>query len=459
MTASDLPGLSARLAARLDRLPPSRFQRRVVGAMALMFFFELADLNTFSFTAPGIRKDLGVDVHQVALVTSAGFLGMFFGALAGGWLADRVGRRPAIVGSLAWYSVFSLLNAAAFDVPTLVGARLLTGVGLSALTVIAITYVAELVPAERRGRVQSIVLGFGLLGIPAVAFLARAVVPMAPWGWRLVFVFGTLGLLGIALVLRLPESPRWLVSHDRGEEAERTVERIEDEVRASVGELPEPVVNGGAAERAVTIGELFSPRYARRTAVLWVVWVFQTLGFYGFQSFVPTLLVASGFGLVHSLTFAAITTIGAVPGAFSTWFLSDRFGRKASLCAVGLATAVCGVLYGAGFNDVAIGVFGFLVGALIQAFAALLYAYTPELYPTAIRNGSSGAAYGVGRLANIAGPFIVAALFSGFGYIWVFVYIAGCWVVAALVVGIFGPDTRKLRLEQLNAAEAPDPVE
>lgn len=445
MTAPDL-------SARLDRLPPSRFERRVIGAMALVFFFELADLDSFSFAAPGIRADLGVDVHDVALVTSAGFLGMFLGASTGGWLADRFGRRPAILGALSWYSLFSLLNAATFDVPTLVAARLLTGVGLSALTVVAITYVAELVPAERRGRVQSVVLGFGLLGIPAVAFLARGVVPLAPWGWRLVFVFGALGVLGIALVLRLPESPRWLQGRGRTAEAGRTVERIESEVRDSVGELPEPVAAGGSpVERRTRLRELFSRRYARRTVVLWVVWVFQTLGFYGFMSFVPTLLVESGFGLVHSLTFSAITTVGAVPGAFCTWFLSDRVGRRGSLCAVGLITAVCGVLYGAGFNNLTIALFGFLVGALIQAFAALLYAYTPELYPTAIRNGGSGFAYGVGRLANIAGPFIVAGLFSGFGYIWVFVYIAACWVVAALAVGLFGPDTRKLRLEQINA--------
>lgn len=447
MTAPDL-------SARLDRLPSSPFQRRVIGAMALMFFFELADLNSFSFAAPGIRADLGVDVHDVALVTSAGFFGMFLGAAIGGWIADRLGRRPAIIGALIWYSVFSLLNAATFDVLTLVAARLLTGVGLAALTVIAITYVAEIVPAERRGRVQSIVLGFGLLGIPAVAFLARGVVPIAPWGWRLVFVFGALGVLGIALVLRLPESPRWLQGQGRDAEAERTVERIETEVRASAGELPEPVGTAGSGvERRVALRELFSRQYVRRTVVLWLVWIFQTLGFYGFMSFVPTLLVESGFGLVHSLTFAAITTLGAVPGAFCTWFLSDRVGRKGSLCAIGLITAVCGVLYGAGFNNVTIALFGFLVGALIQAFAALLYAYTPELYPTAIRNGGSGFAYGVGRLANMAGPFIVAALFSSLGYIWVFVYIAACWVIAAAVVGVFGPDTRKLRLEEINASD------
>ncbi|MGH3435183.1 MAG: MFS transporter [Sciscionella sp.] len=444
------------LAARLDRLPISRFHRRVMLALAFAFFFELADLDTFAFAAPGIRKYLGIDVNQIALITAAGFLGMFLGASIGGWLADRVGRRRAIVWSVIWYSIFSLLNAATYDVPTMLAARLLTGVGLSALTVIAITYLSETMPYHRRGRIQAATLGFGLIGIPAVAFLARGVVPLGSWGWRVVFLFGALGVFGLVVMSRLPESPRWLLNHGRVEDAERTLVAIEEETRGVEGELPPvpAVPEHYGKERQVGLGDLFGPRLAGRTVLLWIVWIFQTLGFYGFVSFVPTLLAAHGFSLVHSLTFSAITTVGAVPGAFFAWLLSDRFGRKHSLWAVSLIIAACGLLYGAGFTNATIALFGFLVGFFIQTFAALLYAYTPELYPTSIRNGGSGFAYGVGRLANIAGPFIVAALFGTYGYIWVFVYIAACWLIVALVVGLWGASTARRELEDLNTADA-----
>jgi len=114
--------------------------------------------------------------------------------------------------------------------------------------------------------------------------------------------------------------------------------------------------------------------------------------------------------------------------------------------------AACGLAYGTSFNAVAIVVFGFGVSFFLQMFAALLYAYTPELYPTGLRNTGSGLSYGAGRLANIAGPPIVAAIYGGAGYSWVFVYIAACWIAVALTVGLFGPATGDVALEDLEAA-------
>jgi putative MFS transporter len=194
---------------------------------------------------------------------------------------------------------------------------------------------------------------------------------------------------------------------------------------------------------------MFQRPLARRTWMLLAAWVFQTLGFYGFVSWVPTLLTDHGFDLKDSLTFSAITTIGAVPGALLAWPISDRFHRKTPIVVVSVVIAACGVAYGVSFNVAAIIVFGFLVSFFIQTFAALLYAYTPELYPTAMRNTGSGLAYGVGRLANIAGPLIVAAIYGTVGYVPVFVYIAACWIVAAIAVGVFGPRTGDVALEDL----------
>lgn len=442
------------LAGRLDNLAMGRFHRRVVFALAFIFFFEIGDINSFSFAAPGIKEHLGITVDQIAIVTSAGFAGMFIGAGAGGWLADRLGRKKALIWSIAVYSVFSLANALGYDIPTLAGARLLTGVGLSAATAIAIAYLSETMPAASRGRIQALVLALGLLGVPAAAFFARGVIPLGAWGWRLVFVFGALGVLAIFAVARLPESPRWLLGRGRTDEATAVLRTIEEgspgyvepeDVPATEATTPAP-----AEPRQVTLGDLFAPRSRRRTIMLWVAWIFQTLGFYGFMSWVPTLLSEHGFGLVDSLTYSAVTTIGAAPGAFLGWLISDRLGRKQSIWIVSLLVALCGILYGLGFNNATVAVFGFLVGFFIQTVAALLYAYTPELYPTALRSRGSGMAYGIGRLANILGPFIVAAVLNGLGYVWVFVYIALCWVLTAVVVGFFGPNTARRGLEQLN---------
>jgi putative MFS transporter len=186
--------------------------------------------------------------------------------------------------------------------------------------------------------------------------------------------------------------------------------------------------------------------------MLIVVWVFQTLGFYGFTAWVPTLLVQHGFDLTKALWFTALITLGAVPGALLAWPISDRFGRKVPIVVVAIAIAICGLAYGLTFNTVAIVIFGFCVNALVQTFAALLYAYTPELFPTEQRNSGNGLAYGTGRLANIFGSLIVAAIFGGFGYQPVFVYIAACWIVVAATVALFGPRTGMRHLENISAA-------
>lgn len=439
------------LAARLDRLPIGRFHRRVLYTLAFAFAFELGDLNTFAYAAPALREHLHFAVPDIAFVTSASFAGMFLGAAVGGRFADLVGRRRALLVSVTLFSVCSLLNATTSTVATMAAARVLTGVGLSAMTVAATTYLSETMPAARRGRMQAGVMAVGLLGIPAMSFTAAGVITTGAAGWRWVFVFGGLGLVVLPLVLRLPESPRWLLGRGRAAEAYEVVGRIEREAGAEVPPAAEPPAAAEEPRESAGYRALLTGRLGRRTLMLTVVWIFQTLGFYGFVSWVPTLLAEHGFSLVHSLTFSALTTLGAAPGALLAWPLSDRFGRKAPIAVVAVGIAVCGLAYGLTFDAVAIVVFGFCVNALIQTFAALLYAYTPELFPTGQRNSGTGLVYGLGRLSNIAGPLVVAALFTSFGYRPVFGYIAACWVVVAVTVAVFGPRTGMRDLEQLNA--------
>ncbi|MBO0874505.1 MAG: MFS transporter, partial [Pseudonocardia sp.] len=401
---------AAELGARLDRLPLGRFHRQVLYALAFGFFFELADLNTFSYAAPGLKEYQHLSVGDIGYVTSASFLGMFVGATGAGWVADRLGRRRALIFSVVWYSLFSLLNAAAWGTTTLLVARFLTGAGLSAMTVVAITYLSETMPREHRGRMQGAVLATGLVGIPVMALVAWVVVPTGPNGWRWVFLFGALGVFAVALITRLPESPRWLLGAGQAERAEAVVTQIERQASEEHGELPPVQVAAEAAQppTRIALRRLFLPPLRRRTGMLLVAWIFQTLGFYGFVSWVPTLLEAHGFPLATSLGFSALTTIGAVPGALAAWPISDRFRRRTPAVVVAVLIAICGISYGLSFNAVAIVAFGFAVSFLIQTFAALLYAYTPELYPTAVRNTGSGFAYGMGRLANIVGPLVVA---------------------------------------------------
>jgi putative MFS transporter len=131
-------------------------------------------------------------------------------------------------------------------------------------------------------------------------------------------------------------------------------------------------------------------------------------------------------------------------------FLSERWERKYSIVGVSLAIALFGLLYGYSFTPVAIVIFGFLAATMMDTFSALAFSYTPEQFPTDVRNSGTGLAYGVGRLANVINPFIVSAIFASFGYQAVFAYIAGAWVITALIALAFGMKTTGLSLETIS---------
>ena len=430
-------------AARLDRLPVSSFHRDIVWLLAYIFFFELGDLNSFAFAAPGVRQAWHLGIDTISVITSASFVGMFIGSTAGGWFSDRVGRKRALILTTTWYSGFSLLNAFAWNVPSLFATRLLTGVGLSSMTVVAMTYISEMFPARIRGSYQAWILTIGLCGIPVTAYVARFIIPLAPWGWRAVFVWGSLAILFPFFSARLEESPRWLENKGRVADAEATMERIEARVRRETGDLPPPADAPRTTPGAGGLRELIASGSLGRLMLLMSVWMCQTLGIYGFLSWVPTLLVEHGFSVVRSLEQSSAMSIGAVPGAWIASKLSDGWERKSLIGIVAVAIAVCGLSYGLSFRAVTIVIFGFLVAMGQQVFAALLYAYTPECFPTAVRNTGTGLSYGMGRLANgLVGPFIVAFLFQRYGYSTVFAYIAFCWAAVAILVTTLGPKTR-----------------
>lgn len=452
--AATISGNNPNVANRLDRLPISSVHRIVLVALAFAYFFELGDISTFSFAAPQLIKYAHMTIATVSFITSATFFGMFLGAVSGGWFADKVGRKRGLLYSIGCYTLFSLLNALAWDPVTLGITRFLTGIGLSAMTIIANTYISEFFPANARGKYQGWTMVFGLIGIPATAWVARFLVPLTVWSWRLIFVWGALGALALLFVARMYESPRWYETHGQDEKANETMQQIEQAVSAEKGPLPpasapipQPTI------QTVPFGELFQGKYLGRTVILLIAWIFQTLGFYGFQTWVPILLAQHGFSVASSLTFTSIIQIGAPIGALFAALIAERIDRKWSITLVAILIAICGLLYGLTFQPAMIIIFGFLVALFLQAFAPLLYAYSPELYPTEARASGAGLTYGVGRLANVLGPIIVGALFVSSGYLSVFIYVAGCWLLVALAIGFFGPYTNRRSLEKLSESQ------
>jgi putative MFS transporter len=436
--------------ARLDRLPSATRTHRVwAGLLCAVFLFELADLNTFAYVAPALRVHWGVDVAGIGLVTSAAFGGMFIGALIGGRITDRFGRKWVLIGSSIAYSLFSLASAFSPNLATLGVLRVLTGVGLEAMTVVGLIYVTEMFPAARRGRYQALILAVGLIGIPVMSWFARLVVPLGENGWRWVFVLGAVGLVAAAGMVRLlPESVRWLDAHGREQEAGTIVDALEREARATAGELP-PVQPLPPAPEPARLRELFTGRLRSRTLLLTLVWIFGILGFYGFNAWVPTLLVSKGYDVVESLTYTAVLSIGAVPGALLAWPIIDRWERKYAILVVEAVVAVFVIVYGFVSSVPVVLVSGFLVTLLLQMQTAFLYTYTPEVFTTRLRGVGTGFTNGIGRLAGAGGGVLVAAIYQSWGYASVFVYVAVCMLLVGLLIALFGVRTTGIRLEAI----------
>lgn len=292
-------------------------------------------------------------------------------------------------------------------------------------------------------------LALGLVGVPIAAAVSRAIIPLGPGSWRWVFVIGAAGALGAAVALRvLPESPRWQAAHSKGEQADWTVSKLEAEARAATGEeLPTPV----AEETTVTHGrvrDLITTGYGKRTLVASLLMIFAILGFYGFNSWIPTLLAERGYTVSQSLTYTLVLSVAAVPGALLAWPMVDRWERKNLLVLVATSIALLMIVFGLVPGIIGILIIGFVITLLLQTSIAIIYTYLPEIFPTQLRGLGSGTANSMGRLAGVAGSFIVAAVFSGIGFVAVFIYLAVAEIFMGCVVGVFGQKTTRRPVEE-----------
>ncbi|HEY0501520.1 MAG TPA: MFS transporter [Kutzneria sp.] len=431
----------------MNRLPITRTHRMATVAVGLGLFFDIYEIFLAGTLANVLVANFHLDKAILPAVLASTFVGMFVGAILLGRLADRIGRRRAFLVSLAVYSLFSLLGAFSVGPWTLMASRFLAGVGIGAEPAVADTYLGDLLPPKKRGLYTGIAYTLSFFGVPAVGFLAGWLVPLGPDAWRWLFVFGALGAV-IVFLLRtgLPESPRWLESVGRREEAEQIVARFEAEAGV---DLPEPVADE-APNTTASVGALLRPPYRRRTLMMAVFHLLQTFGYYGFGTLVPQVLAAKGYPIVQSLVFSAITFIGYPVGAALSLPIIERVERKHLVIASGLGMAVCGLAFGFSSSPALILTFGFLYTAVSNVFSNGFHVYQAEIFPTGLRSTAAGSTYALSRLSSAAMPFVLVPLLHATNSAVLFAVVAAAMIVVAFDVGLFGPRTTGRDLELVN---------
>jgi putative MFS transporter len=316
--------------------------------------------------------------------------------------------------------------------------------------------VSELVPKEQRGPAFAYNQFVMFTAVPVVAFLAWQLVPrtiLGLDGWRWVVIVGSIGAAIVWWIRRnLPESPRWLEHHGRTAEAEKIVADLEDRIRADGVELaaPEPVT-GETERKAGAWAEMWNATYRGRTIMLVIYNLFQTIGYYGFSSWVPTLLISQGIEVTKSLTYTFIIAIAAPIGPLIGVFFADRFERKWQIAWAAAGIAAFGLLFAQQTSAAGVIVCGLLITLCNNWMSFSFHAYQAELYPTRIRAQAVGFVYSWSRFSAIFSGFIIAFFLARYGTIGVFSFIAGAMAIVFVVIGVFGPAVTKRRLEAIAA--------
>jgi putative MFS transporter len=441
------------LEERLDAQPVGAGHRRVTLLAGLGWMFDAMDIGLLSFVMVALASEWGLSQGQVGVAISIGLFGMFVGAAASGVLADRYGRRAILILTLLVYSIATGLTALVWGYGALLVLRFITGLGLGGELPVASTLVSEVAPAKQRGRMLVLLESFWAYGWILAALIGYLVIP--EYGWRIAFLIGALpALYALVLRRRLPESPRYLLRKGRHAEAREAAATLGIEYEGTDAERQggSSVSGGGTG-----LGLLWSAPYARRTAMLWVLWFGMVFSYYGIFTWLPQILATSaGYGLVRSFEFVLLITLAQIPGYFSAAYLVERWGRKATLVTYLLGSAAAALAFGLrGLGADASGAELVLWGSLVSFFNlgawGVLYGYTPELYPTAARGSGAGWAAGIGRIGGIVGPYLVGLMLGGtFGPGAVFVVFAAVLLVIALDVLILGEETMGRTLDEIS---------
>ncbi|MEN6411546.1 MAG: MFS transporter [Veillonellales bacterium] len=443
------------LVGRMERLPFSGVHKKVFGLSAAGYLFDAYDMALLSFIMPALSKDLNLSSIQIGLVFSVSFFGMLVGALLGGTVSDYLGRLKVFKYTLLIFALGTAATGFVNSYEALLALRFITGFGLGGEQPVVFTYVSEMVPNQYRGRLNGLteaMWGFGMLVAAGISFL---LVPV--YGWRSAFFAGILPACMIWFFrLGIPESPRWYMINGRHQEAEEQLICIEKEVEAELKHpLPAPKpVEPIYVQEGNKYSILFRSIYGKRTIMLWLMWFCSLFGYWGLNTWLPTLLKQAGYSMYASIGYVFIMNLVWVPSGILGSFLSDKIGRKKPIVFYLTCAGITTLVYGwALANKLPLGVMlscGIAAVLFMAGAFAIIYAYTPENYPTEVRGTGTGTANSWGRIGGILAPTVVGVLYPMIGLYLTLAVVAAAFVLAGIAVAALGMETKGKNLEALS---------
>ena len=448
-----LPVTEQTIAARLERLPYSGWHITITAVLGVAIFFDSFDSLAIAYVLPVLVREWHIPPAHIGLLISSANFGQAVGALTFGWIAERIGRVSAARIAIGIFAVMSLACAATHSYDQLIVCRFIQGIGLGGEIPVASTYISEILRADRRGGrflTYQIIFPVGLL-MSGVA--GASVVPR--FGWQWMFILGAIpGIVALVMQRFCPESPRWLASRGRLEEADSIVTEIESVVSHHGARPLPPVPELGVQPlgRTTRWQELFESYYRSRTLLVWVIWASCYIIAYGLQGWIPTLYrEVYHLPLQQALNYAIFSPAGSLIGSLICAFLIDTTGRRYWFTAAFFLTAA-GLIW---LGTVGAGTaFGMLLGfmfcsAWLGSMNMTIFLYTAEIYPTRMRAlGVSWGSFWL-RAAATVGPLIVGFVLPRYGIKGVFLTFS-VFAVIGCIAATFMIETRRRVLEEVS---------
>ena len=444
-------------AGRLERLPWTSMHTKLLILLTLGEFFELYDWFVGGFVVVPLASYFHVPLTASIYYTVAiFFLGAFVGCILFTYIGDSMGRRTALIVNMAIAGIGFLLTPFMPNVYLYGLMRFITGLGVGPESILVVDVMTtEFFPARIRGTALARAYTAAWIAPIVVAALAYALLPhrYVLYGWQWLYIIAGVGVvLIVPWRFLIPESPRWLESRGRYEEADRIVSMFEEVARREKGELPPPVPVEVVTTQRVPIGDLFKGEYKKRTLMLWIFEFLQTGVYYGFASLAPSVLFVKGITLVKTLQWSLLMYTGYFISSLISMFIIDsvKFDRKWQTAAIMLAMGFVGLAFGFSSTPIEAISTGFLFALLSNIFSNAYHQYAAELYPTRIRAFADGVQYSISRLGTYVWMTALPIVLMAYGAVTMYVVVLILAIIVFLDVGLLGPRASQIVVEKLS---------
>ena len=454
---------NANIGARLDRLPNSGWHIKMwlVSAFALLVCWsngiggavQNVLLNELHWLEPGSTL--------LAMWGTTYTAGQLFGALVGGPIGDKIGRKKSILLYEVIHIIAMIGGAAAPNVTVLYVFRLIQGFGLGALLVVLFAAFTEYVPGKNRSVWSSRNSFIGNFAHPICNGIALVIVSTGVsmnMNWRIQYIIPSVLSIIASIIIynKYPESPRWLESQGRVEEADAIMTSIEKEIEASTGKpLPPVEAVEAKAVKNLPYSALFKGKLLKRTICGSLVLIGMNTIQYTLMNWMPSLLSSLGYDTSQSQFMTMFGLFGAPFGIFLASLYMDKVPRKATGVILLIAMAVMGIITSKQTTMTALIASTFVLNTFIYMYVCYASAvYVPEMWPTSAKLSGSGFCNAMGRVSNIFFPFLVTSVAAGsMGSNGVFALISAVAVIIAVSIVVFGVETRGESVEDIGNVE------